>query len=232
VENTAGVDIFLSPFHDWTVQGLSSWNFETSGWKEHSYETSITLPPFSFKPFYQHFQYKDYFPGETDPIQPFRFLEDTKEKLTVMGLDMIWQAFYQLDLGAKFKQYDYDIRSETSRYAAALMDVYGDGATVSGIEAGIMGGDAEENRYRLFRGYFFWDTPFSALENWFISSDIVFVHYEKNIYGKDRSLFISMGTGKQLREDDLKVEISGSYSVDPYFDSDLRMMMVVTFELK
>jgi len=144
-ENTAGVDISLSLFPDWTVHGLSSWNVETSGWKEHAYETSITLSPFNFKPFYQHFQYEDYFPGETTHIQPFLFLEESEEKLTIIGSDVIWQAFYKLDLGAKFKHYDYEIRSEASQYVAVLMNVYGNSATASGIEAGRMNGDADEN---------------------------------------------------------------------------------------
>jgi hypothetical protein len=232
VENTAGMDLSLGLFNDWTVYGRSSWNVETSGWKEHAYEAAIILSRFYLKPFYQHVRYEDYFSGEESGVQPFRFLEESEEKLTIIGSDVIWQVLSRIDLGAKFKHYDYEIRSETSYYGAALVNVYGDRETAGGLEAGTMDGDAGENRYRLFRGFFFWDTPSPVFEEWFISGDVVYVLYEKEIYGRDHSLFVSMGTGKQLMEDLFRIEISGSYSTDPYFDSDFRLMMAITFELK
>jgi len=232
VENSAGLDISLSLTQDWTVDGLSVWNAETKDWKEHVYQTWITLYPFSIRPFYQHYAYEDYFNVAATGAQPFRYLAGTDEKLTVIGSDVIWQAFSRLELGAKFKHYDYDLRSETSRYGAVLMNLYGRGDTVSGIEAGMMDGDADQNRYGLLRGFFFWDTPLTVAENWFVSGDVVYAHYRQEIYGRDHSLFISLGTGKKLGGENFLAELSGSYSRDPYFDADFRMMLVLKFELK
>ena len=232
VENSAGVDVSLSLTQNWTVDGLSVRNLETDNWKSHVYQTWITVYPFSIKPFYQRYAFEDYFDPEAPGVQPFRYLQGTDEKLTIVGSDVIWQAFSRADLGARFKHYDYDLRAETSRYAAVLMNLYGSGDTLSGVEAGVMDGDADQNKYGLLRGYFFWDTPLSFVENWFISGDVVYAHYRQEIYGRDHSLFISMGTGKKIGGENFLAELSGSYSEDPYFDADFRMMLVLKFTLK
>lgn len=231
VEQAAGVDLSLGFSPNWFLSGLSCWNLETSGWREHAYEASITLHPLFINPFYQYVQYEDYFTNQAGRARPFGFLEGTQERLTIAGSKALWQAISWLEFGAVYKHYAYELRSESSQYTAALLNVYGRGATSGGIEAGLMDGSADVNRYRLARAFFFWDTPFSVFEEWFVSGDVVFVSYEKKIYNQDHSLFASLGTGTSLGADNLQVEVSGSYSADPYFDNDFRMMMVVKFNL-
>jgi len=229
VENTSGMDssIFLTRFL--SVYGLSSWNHETDGWREHTYEADMYMGPLLLNPSFQMIQYDDFFDDNQMGSQLFQYLQETEEELTIMGADLIWQIAFNLELGLRLKQYEYDQRSENSQYYAALLNVKTDSATQYGLEAGSMIGESDYDRYTLYRGYLYWDAPFEFLESWFISSELLVVNYQEEIYGQDRSLFYSLGCGKELIADRFKFSLSGDYSSDPYFDDDLRVMLVGTF---
>ena len=55
------------------------------------------------------------------------------------------------------------------------------------------------------------------------------MRYDEPVFGKDRSIFVSLGGGMDLYSDYLKLKLSGDYSDDPYFDSDIRGMLVILF---
>ena len=229
IENTAGLDSSLGLSSFLTIHGISSWNMETEKWREHTYEAALALDPFLLKPVYQFYGFEDYFTEENTGLQPFRFLQETEEKLVVMGADGLWQRHPGFEVGIRFKQYEYDLRDETSRYTAAIVNLYAEDATRYGLEAGIMDGESRENRYRLGRGYLFWNGPLGIPETWFMSADILFLQYDEDIYGKDQSWFVSLGGGKQLLEDTLQLAVSGDYSSDPYFDADARLTVVLKY---
>ena len=94
-----------------------------------------------------------------------------------------------------------------------------------------MDGKTPETRYLLARAYFYWDSPFNFMQSGFFTGDAVYVGYDQEIFGKDRSVFCSLGTGFNLYRDMLQLKISGDYSDDPYFDSDIRGTMVLLFIL-
>ncbi len=229
VENTSALDSSLQLTSFLSIYGLSSWNHETEGWREHTYEADLYLGPLLLTPLYQMIQYDDFFDDNDLETHPFHYLQDTGEELTIVGTDLIWQIAFNLELGLRLKQYEYDQRSEISQYYAALLKVKTDTATQYGFEAGSMNGESDYDRYTLLRGYLYWDTPFEILESWFISSELLIVNYQEEIYGQDRSLFYSLGCGKELIEGRFKFSLSGDYSSDPYFDEDLRAMLVGTF---
>ncbi len=229
VENTIGLDTSMGVSTRMTLHGISSWNIETNHWREHTYEAALTLESLLLKPVLQTYRFEDYFTEENTKLQSFRYLQNTKEKLVVIGTDVIWQQNPGWDAGIRIKQYDYDQRNETSRYMAAILNVYGNDAIRYGFEGGIMDGESSEDRYRLGRGYLFWNGPFGAAESWFMSSDILYINYNEDIYGKDHSWFVSLGGGKQLLEDTLQLSVSGDYSSDPYFDKDTRLTMVLKY---
>jgi hypothetical protein len=229
VENTAGLDTSLGFSTRLMLHGISSWNIETSQWREHTYEAAFTLESLSLKPVFQAYRFQDYFTEENTDLQAFRFLQRTEEKLVVIGTDVVRQQNPEFDAGIRFKQYDYDQRNETSRYMAAILNFYANNAARYGLEAGIMDGESRENRYRLGRGYLFWNGPFGVAESWFMSSDILFIQYNEDIYGKDHSWFVSLGCGKHLLEDTLQMSVSGDYSSDPYFDKDARLTVVLKY---
>ena len=229
VENRLGLDTSLGLSTLVTVHGLSSWNIETQEWREHTYEAALALDPLLLKPLYQAYQFEDYFSEDSTGLQPFRYLQETEEKLVVLGADAIWQQNPGFDAGIRLKQYDYELRDETSRYTALILNFYGNAATRYGLEGGIMDGESSENRYKLGRGFLFWNGPFGAGESWFMSSDMLFIQYDEDIYGKDHSWFVSLGCGKHLLEDTLQLAISGDYSSDPYFDEDVRLTVVLKY---
>lgn len=229
VENTLGLDTSLGFSTRLTLLGISSWNIETNHWREHTYEAAVTLESLLLKPIFQAYRFEDYFTEDTTNLQAFGFLQKTNEKLVIIGTDVVWQRNPGFDAGIRIKQYDYDQRNETSRYMAAILNFYGNNVTRYGFEGGIMDGESSENRYRLGRGYLFWNGPFGAAESWFMSSDILFVQYNEDIYGKDHSWFVSLGGGKQLIEDTLQLSVSGDYSSDPYFDKDTRLTVVLKY---
>ena len=227
VENTVGLDTSLGTSPFFTLHGLSSWNAETQEWREHSYEAALAFDPLLLKPLYQAYGFQDYFTEATTELQPFRFLQETDEKLVVMGADVILQQNPGFDAGIRFKQYAYDERDETSRYTAVILNFYANNATRYGLEGGVMDGESSENRYQLGRGYLLWNGPFGSPESWFMSTDVLFIQYDEEIYGKDNSWFVSLGCGKQLVEDTLQLAVSGDYSSDPYFDEDTRLNVVL-----
>jgi hypothetical protein len=229
VENIAGLDTSFELSTRLTLHGISSWNIETDNWREHTYEAALALESLLLKPIYQAYRFEDYFTEENTGLQPFGFLQETKEKLVVIGTDVVWQKNPEFDAGIRLKQYNYDQRDETSRYMAAILNFYGNDATRYGIEGGIMDGESSDNRYRLGRGYLFWNGPFGTSESWFMSTDILFIQYNEDIYGKDHSWFVSLGGGKQLLEDTLQLAVSGDYSSDPYFDADSRITVVLKY---
>jgi len=230
IENTLGLDTSFSFSTRLTLLGLSSWNIETNQWREHTYEAAFTLDSLLLKPVYQAYRFEDYFTDENTDFQPFRFLQKTEEKLALIGTDVIWQQNPAFDAGIRIQRYDYDQRSETSLYMAAILNFYPNDTIRYGLEGGIMDGESSENRYRLGRGYLFWNGPFNTAESWFMSSDLLFIQYNKDIYGKDHSWFVSLGGGKHLLEDTLQLSISGDYSSDPYFDNDARLTVVLKYE--
>jgi len=229
VENLSGLDSSLQLTSFLSLYGLSSWNHNTEGWREHTYEADLYIGPLLLIPSFQMIQYDDFFDDSALGVQPFQYLQDSEEELTIMGADLVWQFAVNLEVGIKLKQYEYDLRSETSQYYATLLKIKTDNATQYGLEAGSMVGESDNDRYNLYRGYLYWDTPLEILENWFISSEIIYITYQEEIYGQDRSIFYSVGCGKELIEDRFKFALSGDYSTDPYFDDDFRMMLVGTF---
>lgn len=229
IENIVGLDISLGASPLLTLQGLSSWNIETKEWREHTYEAAMAVDPFLLKPLYQAYRFQDYFSENHTGLQPFAYLQETEEELMIMGADVIWQRNPVFDAGIRFKQYDYDLRDETSQYTAIILNLYAD-TTRYGLEGGLMEGESKENRYKIGRGYLFWDGPFGSAESWFMSSDILYLLYDEEIYGKDHSWFVSVGCGKHLLEDTLQLAISGDYSSDPYFDEDARVTVIIKYE--
>ncbi len=228
-ENVVGIDLFLDLGTALNLNGLSVWNIETDHWREHMYEADWMLAAIRLNPFYHLFYYEDYFTSDKNDLNPFRYLKDRGEKLTVTGGDFVWQEFRSIDLGLRYKHYAYDLRSETSQYKAVLINLYDSGNSVCGAEIGIMEGASSENKYLLGRAYFYWDNPFTTDAGFFLSGDGMYVSYEEKIYGIDRSLFLSLGVGKEVLPDELMIKAAADYSSDPYYDADIAISVVIQY---
>jgi len=227
-EELAGLDLALYlPANIW-VRGFSSYNLETDNFAEHSYELNASVGPVSVRPFYEFFQYEDYFGTSANSENPFRFLASTGEELTIFGADFTL-PLDALVLTAKTKFYDYKVLDDKSQYYAVLATWAGEGQSQLGAEIGYMLGDVAQNDYVLTRLFSYWDQLAEAPLD-FVSCEFVYVAYDQDIYGEDRSLFASIGTGQKFMDDALEVKISGDYSKDPYFDEDLRGMLTLSYQ--
>ena len=85
VANIAGLDTSFGFSTRLMLHGISSWNIETKQWREHSYEAAFTLKSLLLEPVYQAYRFEDYFTQDNTGLQPFRFLQETEEKLVIIG---------------------------------------------------------------------------------------------------------------------------------------------------
>jgi hypothetical protein len=225
-----GVDLSAYLPYDVSLYGRSSYNLESEGWGEHSYELRLPLGPVALRPSFQEFQYDDYFTTGADSASPFRFLADTGERLRVAGADLTLPAGKSWILVAKAKNYDYEVFNDSSRYYAAQATwSTGEGHSQVGGEFGYMNGNAAQNDYSLLRLFSYWDQLPDGCPVGFVSGDLVYVGYDQAIYGEDRSLFVSLGVGKKFLDNSLELKLSADYSHDPYFDEDLRGMLTASY---
>jgi hypothetical protein len=226
-EETVGLDLSLFLPGEISIYGMSSRNLESKGWAEHSYELRIPFKTVSFRPYFGQYDYEHYFGTGVNTVNPFRVLAINGEKLRVIGLDTTVRYSGSLDLGVKIKGNDYD-RTNGSSYASGLVVWHGDKLSQTGVEVGYMNGDLDKQKYLLTRLFGYWEAP-SGFGIGFFSGDLMWARYKESLYGRDNSLFLSLGTGRNFLDNALEVKLSGDYSRDPYFDSDVRGLLAVTY---
>jgi hypothetical protein len=202
---------------------------KSEDWGEHFYEAPITLGDFSLRPFFEQYDYRDYFAGGNRTPNPFATLTQSNEALTTYGTDILYRKIANWDIGAKVKHFTYRVNDNTADYFAGLLTWHGADLTQIGGELGRMEGDVDKNTYTLSRLFFYWDQPGGRAAS-FISGDVVYALYDQAIYGEDSSFFASLGVGQRfLKEERLELKLSGDYSADPNFDSDVRGMLVMNY---
>ncbi|MBU0675575.1 MAG: hypothetical protein KJ950_13115 [Proteobacteria bacterium] len=226
-EEALGLDLSLFLPANISLSGFSNRNLDSKGWAEHSYELQIPLNPVLIRPYFGEYDYEHYFGTGVNTVNPFRVLAINGEKLRVIGLDTTWKYSDAIDLALKIKGNDYD-RMNGSEYASGLVTWHGAELTQVGVEVGYMKGDLDKQKYLLTRLFGYLD----GLEEYgigFMSGDVVWARYDQPIYGKDDSLFVSLGVGRDFLDEAVEVELSADYSRDPYFDADLRGLFSVTY---
>lgn len=223
-----GADLIYHLPKEMSLFGYSKFNTEESSFAEHSWELRIPYETFDFKPYLQYYDYDSYFGTGDKAALPFRNLANSGETLGIVGVDAFWRKSEEWNLGAKAKYYGYD-KNDSSQYVAILANLLGEERTQSGGELGYMKGEAANNNYLLLRLYTYQDQLPEKYWIGFLSTDLVYALYDKAIYGEDSSLFLSLGAGKHFWDDALDLKLSGDYSDDPYYSSDLRGMLSATF---
>ncbi|MDW7711852.1 MAG: hypothetical protein SCH98_15415 [Deferrisomatales bacterium] len=223
-EQVLGVDSSVTLPWPILLSGFSARNLETDQWQEHAYDARINLGQFVLRPAFERFVYGAYFDTGANTGGPFRFLKDSNERVTVIGADVTWYPKDGIELQLKGKSYDYRERDDDAWYFAALAALRVQRNAQVGAEVGIMDGDTDDTRYSLWRAWFYCDQRPT-----FYSGDVVYVRYDADILGEDRSLFASLGAGRRFLGDALEVKLSGDYSADPYFDRDVRGMLAVKY---
>lgn len=210
-----------------SFSGRSKWNLVTDGWAEHSYQGLGRILGVQIRPFFEYFEYENFFNERENSADPFRFLAETEEKIITFGSDFTYPVIPSVDVGAKLKYYDYDKRNESAQYISALAVWRWEELSEWGAELGLMNGDESENSYFLGRTY-----VYKTLPPGFVTGDFVYAHYDEEILGRDYSVFFSLGAGRNFLDDALEVKLSGDFSSDPYFDTNLRGMLNVRYNFK
>lgn len=228
-EEIAGIDFFAALPFKINFIGSSSYNLDTQGWGAHAYELRFDISDFHFRPFFERYRYEDYFNTKDNSANPFRFLAGTDEILSVVGSEVIWRRFSRVDLGAKANFYDYDKREDPALYAEGNVNWYVNEQTQIGGQLGRMNGDTNATRYLMTRAFVYWNMPANPVRLGFITGDTMYVLYDENMYGHDSSLWISLGGGWRFLDDALQVKLSGDWSNDPYFESDLRGQIKIEY---
>ena len=229
-EEFAGVDFSLFLPANLSLLGFSSYNLDSKGWGEHSYEARWYAGGFMIRPYYQMFNFGDYFTDNKTTPAVFRIQNSRNdEELTVIGGDVTWQPSEIWDFGAKVKSLSYDERDDDAVYYAALATWHGEETTQAGGEFGISDGDSDPTSFWLARAFFYWDSMSGWLKPAFITGDVVYARYDKSVFGEDSSLFASLALGRNFLGDTLRLKLSGDYSSDPYFDEDIRAMFFATY---
>jgi hypothetical protein len=226
VDETLGLDLSLFLPGNVNLFGLSTRNLDSKGWAEHSYELRIPIKSLSFRPYFGQYDYEHYFGTGVNTVNPFRVLAVNGEKLRVIGFDTTWRSSDSMELGIKIKGNDYD-RINGSSYVSGLATWHGDKLTQVGVEVGLMDGDLDKQKYLLSRLFVYLDGLSAGIG--FISGDLIWARYDQPIYNQDNSLFVSLGTGRAFWGESLEVKLSGDYSRDPYFDSDVRGLLSITY---
>jgi hypothetical protein len=230
-EETLGFDMSFAMPGGINLHGYSTLNLETDGWAEHFYDLQFTLADFQVHPFFQRFQYEDYFSDGMNSANPFRYLAGTDETMTVFGADLSWYKSLNWETAFAVKGYDYDIREESSQFLSGQVIWHkGEDRTQIGAEIGYMNGDTAETKYVLGRTFVFWEFFLKNLPPVFLSWDLLYVSYDEEINGEDSSLFSSLGLGAKFMNESLSVALTGDYSKDPYFDNNFGGQLVVSYK--
>lgn len=209
--------------------GLSAYNLETEGWAEHSWELRFDLAAAQIRPFYQKYSYEDFFGSGVKAKNPFIFLRETGETLQVLGAEAAWPVSASWELGARVKHFDYEQRGDASAFASLLATWHGRNLTQAGGELGSSQGVAAENDYLLARAFFYRDRPLRLLPRGFVTGDVVYVGYDRPIFGEKAAFFVSLGAGHRFLDERLELKLSGDYSTNPFFDEDVRGMLVASY---
>jgi len=225
-----GLDLFCN-YSSWvTLQGLSSYNLKSEGWREHSYSATFRYKMLALAPSYQQFYYQDYFGTGDETNNRFRFLADTDEKLAILGADLQWAGESPFHFALRYNQYTYDLRQEKAAYYAALLSLESSEGSQVGTEIGKMDGETADNIYTLYRAYFYWRNPLSISHSAFISGDGIFQDYEVPVYGKDSATNYSLSIGTFLFGEHLELRLTGNYNLDPYFDKDVEGLFTLNYQ--
>lgn len=225
-EEVLAVDTFVNLPGPLSVSGLSARSQQEGAWQEHSYRAQAWAGSAELAVTFERIDYDAYFDLAEELKGVFGFLAESGEVVTQWGAEAAWGLTSRLSLEGRFQHFDYREADDTAQYYAGLATLRGDGRTELGVEAGRMHGDREETRYTLGRAYFYWDG-----EPAFLSGDVVYARYDEDILGEDTSVSGSLGTGMRFLDDALEARLSADYSVDPYFDDDLRAMLSLSYRL-
>jgi hypothetical protein len=220
----AGVDIWYRPFDGLQVEGLSSYNAETSGWMEHAY--SVALGPWDglrVTGDYQSLEYEHFFHSPTTSAFD-RAALDPQEDLVSVGGGVDFTFLGSSTAWAGVTHYDYDLSGEADRYRAGFdfeLENYR-----AGISVGRTDGETDQLAYYDYRAYA--SKRFGRAD---VSVDLYDVSYDEEIAGKEHAYAASAALGVDIR-DGLRVVADVEYAENPFFDEEVKGFFQLIYRLR
>jgi hypothetical protein len=144
-----GVDLWVSAAATAYLQGLSSYNFDTDGWMEHSYHLNLgPYKDFRVNLTYSFVNYEDFFSkADLSAFSPVSL--DPREEMQLVGarVDYTFKGSYTVT--PEYRNYRYDIMGDADYYGAALR--YLSGGYAAGASFHRMDGESDRLRYYQLR---------------------------------------------------------------------------------
>ena len=228
-EQNVGADFYWSPIREISLDGQSTYNLDTNRWCEHNYSALTFLGSFEIDPQFQYFQYKDYFSPAENRNNLFRFLYNSDEILTIWGADVSWKGMEKIELGLRGRHYNYDMRETSAFFVSSLLTVNVIEAVSIGTEIGRMDGETSEDSYQLYRAFCTWSVGDFLGPAGQVGADLLYQSFDREVYGVDTALFVSLSAGRNLVNDKSFIRASLNYSQDPFFDDDISGIITSLF---
>jgi len=227
-DEIAGFDVSAAMPFNISLLGSSSYNLDTRDWGEHFYEIRFEIGDFYFRPSFQQYQYADCFNPEDRDTALYRNLAQIGDSFSAFGSDVYWQQFRAVDLGFKAYYYNYDLHNNAV-YLEGNAIWHISGLSQIGGQISRLNGDASDRRYLLARTFFYWTMTGTRILPGSVSGDIMYVYYDESIYDRDFSFWMSLGAEWDYLEDTLAIKLSADWRNDPFFDSDLRGLLKISY---
>jgi hypothetical protein len=224
-----GIDLWVRPMNKVELTGRSSYNFQTTGWMEHSYY--LMFGPFDklrVNAEATWINYADYFASTTSSafkLTPGGPL-DPNEKVSILGPEVFYAINENWGISADYKSYSYDIAGSASYYG--FKATY---RTPKSYNAGLsihkMDGENDRLKYDEYRVY-----ASKKIEKIDVAIDLLDVKYKEPINDVTNAYSATIAAGYELRHN-LKLGVDVEYSKNPDFDKDVRVFakLVYGFDL-
>jgi len=214
-----GFDLWIRPMNKVELTGRSSYNFQTTGWMEHSYY--LLFGPFDklrVNAEATWINYEDYFDAST--CSAFKLTPggplDPKEKVNILGPEVFYAINDKWAVSADYKTYSYDIAGSASYYGVKAT-FRTPKAYSAGISLHKMDGDTDRLKYDEYRIY-----AAKQMQKVDIAIDLLNVKYKESINNVSNAYSATLAAGYELSQK-LKVGADLEYSKNPDFDSDVRL---------
>jgi hypothetical protein len=220
-----GIDLWLRPVNKVELMGRSSYNAETKGWMENTYY--LILGPFDklrFNTEATWINYADYFAAATTNV--FRMTPggpiDPKEKVNILGEEVMYAINNNWTVSVDYKAYDYDIAGSASYYGAKVTymmpKLYNAGLSVHKMD-----GDTDRLKYEEYRIY-----ASKKMNKVDVAIDLLDVKYKESINDVTNAYSATIAAGYELKHN-LKLGLDVEYSKNPDFDKDVRVFAKVVY---
>lgn len=221
-----GLDLWVRPMRKVEFTGRSSFNFQTTGWMEHSYY--LMLGPFDklrVNAEASWISYGDYFASST--MSAFSLMPggplDPKEQVSIVGPELFYAINANWNISVDYKKYGYDIAGTADYYGAKatyrLPKSYSAGASVHKMD-----GETSRLRYEMYRLY-----ATKKIDKADFSLDLLDVKYEEPINDADQSYSATFAAGYEMTEK-LRLGADLEYSRNPDYDRDVRIFLKLNYQ--